>query len=509
MYTISKEVRNNIFDKFMDVVETEGYGYSLNAINKILDTWFERKNRLMEILSKHPKWNPDKLLIQFDCDYSRDICTDEVKVFSNWLYRNMTYEERKEKCFVVDFIYNRDNQFFNSELDEEIFRMNEINPNYHLRNNMKTSKAIGKICREEGWDKLDGYNSHYAALCDCLNPIKVKKHTCISLNPIDFLYMSNGKSWSSCHSIIKDNDGDTGGYSGGTISYMLDENSFLFYTTDKDCDESRIEFEPKLQREVFAYKDFLLFQSRLYPQSNDCGAEQAYKDIREIVQKVISDCISENNLWETRKSDVEEHVKKGVGALCYADWEDGCPGAEHCRISSLKGKDTSDVVITLGAKAYCICCGYINEDHENISCCESGAYYCEECGCRIREDDAVWIDDRLYCEDCVTLCEDCDEYVPRENTNYVDGRCICDRCYEEYQECENCHDMVHQDYIRITAYDEFFCPSCFSFIVKECSECGDNYVKSDLTYDEETGEYYCEDCYKELVERRKEERGEE
>lgn len=506
MYTISKELRTKIVNNVMGVLEEEDYIYTKNAVNKIVDTWFERKNRLIDILSKHPNWNPEKFLIQFDQDYSREICTEEVHKFANWLFRELSYEDREAKARVIDFIYGIEEQFFDHSMDDVIAEINKYNEAYHLRNNMKSSKAIGKICKEEGWDKIEDYNKRYAALCDCLNPIKVKRHTCISLNPVDFLYMSNGTSWNSCHDIRQD-DGEPGCYSGGTISYMLDENSFLFYTVDSDFDGNSIEYAPKLQREIFGYRDFVLFQSRLYPQSNDCGAAQIYKDIREIIQKVVSDCIGENNLWDTNRKDVSEIVSKGKHASCYPDWERGCPGAEHCHISKLRGKEEYCKEMILGAEPICINCGGYNHDHETITCC--GKWYtCYDCGEEIRGEEVHWIDGRPFCDHCIITCEECGEeialYDESEYYTTENGGYICRHCYETrgYVCCDHCGHAVRVDSIYRLHNGLEYCNECFENYCFVCDECEEIFRNREMCHDGD-GHIYCRHCYGEITERSK------
>lgn len=523
MANISNEIKNSIINEMVTELHDRDYYYDTYCLDDIVTECFKQKNALLDLLSRHPLWNPEKLMIQFDADYERRICTEEIYNFYRWLALHVkglwqygyTNEEQSKEYHVCNFISNITEQFFNESMKEQIDFLNTLNENYKLRTNMKASKAIGKICREEGWDKLPEYNQRYAALCDCLNPIKVKRHTCISLNPIDFLLMSNGTSWESCH-YIGDAD-DAGCYSSGTISYMLDEHSFVFYTVDAEYNGNQIERQPKIQREMFGYNDEVIAQLRLYPQSNDCGAEQIYDDIRAIVQQVIADCLEKPNLWVKSKNDTREVIEHGRGATCYPDWRSGNPGAEHCSISTLKERANGKEFrrITFGAEPICISCGNRHSYEGNISCCEEDVHYCDICGERLRGDEVCWggsWEDIPYCEDCCTYCEDCGHYYPNDEVHEIDGSYVCENCLDngDYYTCDACGEIHYCDNMRHTEDDYCYCEDCLDENAFYCDECNCWYSSNKTShYDEETGNTYCDECYEDILEEREEENEEE
>jgi hypothetical protein len=488
MCNVSKEIKSAIIEEMAEELGERDYYYEKEHLWTIVNECCKQKKNLIDLLSKHPLWNPEKLMIQFDTDIERKICTDEVYNFVEWLRTQIngywvywvSYDNQPKEYKICEFIKSIHSQFFDEDMKNLIDEVNSLNENFKLRTNMKASKAIGKICREEGWDKLEGFNQKYAKLCDCLSPLKIRRHTVISLNPIDFLLMSNGNSWNSCHYIGTSDD--AGCYSSGTISYMLDEYSFLFYTVDASYDGNQIEREPKIQRQVFGYSDETIIQLRLYPQDNDYGAKTVYEDIRAIVQKVIADCLDKPNLWIKSSKDVEQVAVKGIGATCYPDWRKSNPGGEHCTMSIHKERQNEKALpqFVFGAKPICIFCGDRHSCDENISCCdgEDNYRYCTECGERIYIDDVYWVEGRYedhpYCENCVTYCEDCNEYRPNDEMQEVDGYWVCDHCVEngDYFACESCGELHYVD---------------------------------NMYYDEETEEYYCDDCYDKLIAEREEE----
>lgn len=534
MYSVSESVKENIVKNFIKVLEEREYPYTEMAVRKIIDTAIASKASLLDILSKHPNWREDKLIIRFEEDYSREFNIAAMYEFANWIIRAIRRTGRMTSNLddrVIAFIkYSITNQFFDVGMKQDIDSLNALNDNFKLRTNMKASKAILKLCKVMGYDtlphagelhsstkdrpKYDDFNYEYAKLCDNINPIKTKRHTCISLNPLDFLLMSHGSSWHSCHDIDYFND-DPGCYSSGTISYLLDECSFIFYTVDAGFNGNDIEFEPKIQRQVFGYKDEVFIQSRLYPQSMDCGAESVYTDIREVVQKVIADCLDKPNLWVKNTTDVNTVVTRGADATCYPDWKPGCPGSSHCNLSVIKGV-TKFPKIVLGARPICIECGMRHSVTGNINCCSSNCYNCENCGCNIEEDEVRWVGDYAYCEDCVTWCEDCEEYELNDDIvriNYIgswgsDHRYVCSCCAENYWCCDNCGEYWDDDDLVHTEEGNHYCPDC-NDSYGYCENCCCHYDSDSMVFDDVDGCYYCDECYDKIVSDRENEEDEE
>lgn len=510
----------NIIDEFCNELSERNYPYTRTAVETIINEWYKAKKPLIDLLSKHPKWNPEKFMIQFDSDFSRKPDTSTAYQFLNWLNCNTD---------IQDIVTRGGNNFLIRTLDDEIDRcmmrttylqedyidtiefINNLDESFRFRPGMKVTKVMRKICEHYGWTKIMAteYNRHgeqvefnafereYAKYCDAMSPLKVTRHTCISLNPLDYLLMSNGNSWRSCH-YIDDFDDHPGEYSSGTISYMLDTTSIVFYTVNASYNGDNIELTEKTQRQIFGYDDYQIMQSRMYPQNNDSGAETIYEDFRNIMQKIIADCLEKPNLWVRRKKHL--NVVHGDGATCYPDWEYN----SLCSTSVLKEKkeDVDLVSIVMGAAPICIECGKTHDRADNINCCHSG-YQCEDCGCYISEDDVIWVGDYPYCRDCVSWCDCCQEYT-RDEMTYIESedRWVCEYCLSEYYDyCENCHTYYHRDE---TFYDEnsgnCYCQDCFDELFGECDNCGQIVRRDDLNeIHKANGDvvFICDECYAE------------
>lgn len=259
-------------------------------------------------------------------------------------------------------------QFVNDSLKE---KLNHYFPEAKIRKGQKTSRAINKILCMMGFDKHPDYNKEFAKFADAVNPLKIKRHTVISIHPVDYLTMSFGNSWSSCHTIDKKNDrgienanSHGGCYSAGTLSYMLDESSCVFYTVGAEYDGNELELQSKINRCMFHYNDNQLVQGRVYPQSNDEGATGLYKDIREIAQKVFADMLEVPNYW-TNNSGVDECSKVIASTgVHYKDYYN----FDNCNVSVLKDNRDEHEIIHVGHFGICPSCGGEHSRNRNIEC---------------------------------------------------------------------------------------------------------------------------------------------
>lgn len=541
MYEISGKIMSDIKNEFIRELENRNYRYSDSAIDDILDEWYHQKQMLLSLLSKHPNWEPERLMVHFDADYSRRLDTDATFSFFYWLRDNtmsiMDIGEKEckwnqcyefmwnyckgetylpEICDRIKQVFNSDTLCYENRSINPLTEINKLIPELHARVGQKNTKIVGKICTHFGFDKikkygtkinpatgeveenalLDSYDKQFAKYCDALSPIKVTRHTCISLNPIDYLLMSNGNSWQSCH-YIGDYASDAGCYSSGTISYMLDKHSIIFYTVDAGFNGVCIEREPKITRQVFGYNDFQLLQSRLYPQNNDTGAIDTYTDIRNIMQKVVADCLAAPNRW-IKKS--VHNVIHGYGATCYADWD--CQSS-LCSTSVLRGKENDNLEpITLGAQPICIDCGEVHSYEDSINHCGNG-YACTCCGDRVSEDYVCWVDDDPYCSDCVTYCEVCGEYEVNDEATWIDSEnhYVCQDCLENYYTyCDECGEYErNEDITYIEEYDRNVCDNCLEENYSRCDKCG-----AWIYYPDERDDGLCEECAAEMEEEEEE-----
>lgn len=387
--------------------------------------------------------------------------------------------------------------------DEEFANMvNRLFPSVKAVAGQKVSRIVNKVCKLTGIDKLPEYNREFAKYADAINPLVIKRHTVLSCHPVDYLTMSFGNSWASCHTIDKENKRDmpdnySGCYSSGTLSYMLDGSSFVYYTVDKDYNGNELELQDKINRNMFHMGEDKLIQARVYPQSTD-GEGGIYKQIREIAQKVIADCLEVPNMWINSKgTGACSSVTRSYGTH-YKDYTN----YSDCNVSFLKcGEDNSYKnvnTIAIGHEPICPKCGDSHDYEEAIECrgCYKGEHKCDDCGCTYDEEDMYLIDGSWYCSDSSFYC---DYHERREIGNYTyiqDYGYVCDDALEsdDFYYCNHC-DEWHYAPSRspiVTTDDKHFCS-------ERCAEREDYVLYNDKWYPMDEL-YYCEHCGQDVLE---------
>ena len=316
-------------------------------------------------ITDHLKTNKTKLKI-IDAAKSTALHTTMDKLNSFHLISGATKESFKQ----YDEFCGCMNQFFANYATSTIIQDCE-KCGVQLKKGMKTSRAFNQICNHFGIDKANPkqvttthngnsvtrtvypYDKLFAEYADLIAGGTKTLQFVISLNPLDYLTMSMGNSWTSCHSIIsRDRSGYGGGACGGCVSYMLDNCSIITYVVDQITD--KVHAAGKIYRQMFYYKDNVLAQSRLYPQGND-GATDLYAKFRMFMCDEFGELLnlSENN-WATSTHD---EIKNRTAHVGY-HWND-IGGNSSCVLfyPKEKVKSLQNFKIVIGSKSYCFYCG--------------------------------------------------------------------------------------------------------------------------------------------------------
>lgn len=253
-----------------------------------------------------------------------------------------------------DFAYISSSSLSKSAVDS----IHERDNNLKLAAGLKTSRAFNRVCEAYGITKAANYNKLFAQYADLVSDLKRELDFYISLNPYDYLTMSFGNSWASCHTIDQKNrrnmpDSYSGGYCGGCLSYMLDATSIITFAVDKDAD---VQQSGKIYRNMFHFGNNMLMQGRVYPQSNDGGTD-LYKTFRDIVQGEFAIMLGlTNNQWDHLGGRRECDNRANSYGVHYRDYvykDDcniSCPTELHSTIRSSTG-------ITVGSDGVCPHCG--------------------------------------------------------------------------------------------------------------------------------------------------------
>jgi hypothetical protein len=483
----------NITSMVEGVLDKYSKHYS-REVDYNLKMWKENKAQLVDLLRKHPNWNEDEMAVVFDIEENRGIDRAKVVNFKNevadlcWSIE-MSNENRNNYTHMLSRVCET---FGKSIASDETVRIVK-DGGLDCVVGKKTSRVINDICKKYGVDRHPEYNAKYAKLADSLNPLQVKRTAILSVHPCDYLEMSNkNNSWSSCHT-LRD-----GSYQAGTLSYMNDAVSMIFYTVD-DFERAPFYSAPKRTRQVFCYGKGILLQSRLYPDTGDDETRDIY---RNIVQRAIADCLGVQSKWVLRKKQEEVFnlVSTHDHALHYTDYTHK---EFKANVSMLKSVYDDDTFITVGSTGFCIECSEEISNNDTLYCkdCDDGEYHsCAECGNRVHEDEAYEIDDQWYCSDCTSYCERCEGRFFGEVYDVHDGNgeriCVCEECLDNYQRCERCDDYFHVS--NVTEVDgDYYCDICLTDNFTECHSC-DDYTRNDHIA-EIDGEYYCESCAEDIL----------
>lgn len=493
-----EQYRKNIISEMAKLLSEYDYNYTQDALKTIEAEWHYNKSSLLALFEKHPNYNGRGQIVLTQ-EYNRNQVTkplDEmykelIHVFVNTefpLYKNNEIISKllNEHYSKTVNVLGSKSQF----IDEQDIELNQFLPNkLQMSVGQKRSRFVSKFCAYFGLDELiPEYNKKFAQYADAINPLKIKRWTILSINPIDYLTMSFGNSWASCHTIDKNNKRNmpntySGAYSAGTISYMLDKTSIVVYTIDSKFNGENFELEPKINRCMFHYNNGILIQGRVYPQCNDSDSE-LINNFRNVVQKVIADCEKVSNLWTLKKGikNVREYADTDYKSVHYRDYEH----FDTCTVSLIKeflnNNDDINDVVDIGHAPISVVTGNEHDVKNNIE--GDNAIYCADCGCIIdTESEAYSIDDNgnYYCTDCSRWCEYHQQFEPNINNIFiyvVNYGLVCENALITSGDFGYCDICEEYHYIDNLEYLE-------NYEIEVCNNClFDNY-----TYDEKTGMY--------------------
>jgi len=372
------------------------------------------------------------------------------------------------------------------------------------KNKVKTTKVISS-----NWDKIETLSGYESLLCQ-INTVKVNNGqkeighdlgafliawgdytknglvAVVSANPWDYLILADDNdkycSFSSC---VRYNNGG-GEYFNTCLYYLASPSVFVGYTADKN------DLDKKVGRLMIYVGGFTTVSTnRKYGTISD-GAILAMRDYCQ--QKLSSDeqmsleGIPQCSRWIVKQGTISDNnaVRNHTGA--YIDSGYGVVTVKKdCELESCEIEDGS-----------CLSCGNSLDGSEQYGTCgDCGQHYCYSCGDLVREGDAFYYCDDVYCEGCFDdnfdYCGYCDETFRRNNIFEVhDGRetaYICECCRDSnYTQCNDCNEYFSNNITEIDS-GEYVCEECLENYTL-CNGC-DTYTKECTEVD---NEYYCQDC---------------
>lgn len=532
-YVISPEQERRMKDEMIDLLTTYDYptGYGVDKIFTEVYGYGDgngthhpgKKSWILALLSRHKNWNPETLSVEFPAQkWKRGVEKDKVSNFMSWCKRQLTKfavagtmdsEQFGTAQDFVNILYTA----IEKEVDEAAYidhhmmkEMNKLYPNLGVHENQKINRVFKRWGKIVGLDTIRemrpvthnnittekdyGWNYQYSNnLCDGLSPLEYERDTKISLNWVDYLTMSFGDTWASCHTIDKEGKYHEGGghsysgcYSSGTLSYLLDGSSIIMWTVPKNPVFEGPNRWDKERRCMFFLGEDKVIQSRVYPDGRDCPDDTIKTQFRNIMQLVVSTCLGIPNAWDVKSgSCICREVTESYGTHYrdYTEYNDGTVSFVR-HDNGYKNKK----VIKIGARPICPCCGDRHDREEYITCEDcfmEGKVRCYRCGAILNEDDAVYDEDtgRYFCDgycaedyDCF-YCENVGEWHS-ENvyTNSLDryfyGEALDAIHTEDGEVFENEHDADAADYHNVNGEwwhegDLEYCDRCEEWVLRD------------------------------------------
>lgn len=369
---VSEDRLNKMVDNVIEVFKEHGYHKATEVgVRKFLDKWNRNKSWLADLLRKSPDWDEENLCV--------------TKVVDDIRYVDYYKRTSAMSQFAYRFARAYSNAFYSICSDNASYCLKERNPvvderflrsvndnigvgKIKINIGAKLTRAIRQICVYLGWDKMDGFEKAYAELADIITAKTDKRKYCLSINPIDFLLMSNGNSWSSCHYLENGNSNKC--YQAGTMSYPVDDVSMIFFALPEDATGELCK-QKKLRRQIFCYDGRALLQSRLYPKYDAIATSN---DIRAWVLDEFCKAEGDDNMWDKVYDhyQIQNYFKTRPHATHYPDYT---YSEYKCKVIPKKGfvvQDSSPFVSYIGDKTICPSCG--NEQSDDTHTC-----YCRSC----------------------------------------------------------------------------------------------------------------------------------
>ena len=495
---MANELGMSFYAQFVDTLDFCEVEWLRGGVEANLNEY--KKHDLVNLLRRHPNWNEEIKSVVLTVKETKS-CATPAEMGQLMLTLARASSNFDAWAEIYDW-YGMNTRFLTP--DHEIrFRIwsDEHKLGLKPRAGQKMSRFIRQALLAMGEDLEHNLKlkTAYEELADALSEYEIEHPLIISANPCDFLTMSYGTNWASCHIINPDiaRGGNTysGCYKAGTLSYANDESTLILYTVNKLPDDLHdLPITPRLTRQLFMVNvdNGIMMQSRMYPYTDDLNLIDNY---RAVMQDVLAICYGKSNLWSLRRDCFDTDVfTTCVDSMHYRDYE--YASQYHISTSALRDIEQVGTVSVIGNEGY-----YLNANYEieiNNEGQVTHEFVCAQCGDYIDPGDVTEIDGECYCPDCVRECEDCGELCVADNMTDVGGdheyHWVCQHCLEDhYYICDHCDEYVHEDQVVITRDNEAYCPDCADEHLVCCEDC-DEYVRFDDATELENGNWICNHC---------------
>lgn len=488
------------YSQFAHTLDFCDVPYCCEGIEANLDEY--KKYDLIRLLERHPKWNSEINSIILTVKETKYVFNPDQMQNQMLLIRYSFEHDDAKKAWDAMPPYSWLNvRFITDDLVRYLQEwcdtypaLEKVKPKVGQKMSRFLRKAM--VALGEDPDHNPELKTEFEKLADGLSEYEIDRPLIISVNPCDFLTMSYGTNWASCHiinpSIALGGNTYSGCFKAGTLSYANDESTIIVYTVRELPEDLRdLPITPRMTRQLFMLNpdNGILVQSRFYPYTNDTNQ---IDNFRAIMQDVISTCYGKPNFWKLSRDEFDEEAFcSDERGLHYKDYE--FTNEFHISTCYLQGVEQTGTVSTIGNAGY-----YLNSHYENRICDAdevTSVSECAHCGAHIDHDEAIEINGDSYCPDCVIFCSDCGNPVLVEDAVEIGyGNWVCRECIaDNYYVCENCGEYVHERDVYFDKDGCAWCEECAQSHLSYCEDCNE-YVRDEDMVELENGDMVCTDC---------------
>lgn len=365
---LSEAELNPIVDSMESVFEEAYCEYTDEAVAQMAKKWAQNKSKLANILRKADGWDEKNLCVVREITVEHRDVSRAQKAYQALIY-NTYYcapNDTPSARLLAD-MYSEGSLLFDAKsgalsqkgrawLIANLERKG-FNVKFSLNVGAKFSRVINAVLRaviEQAHLACPEYEKCFAAFSDAIKNKSEKLKFVLSIHPADYMRMSFGNSWKSCHKLGE------GCYQAGTLSYMLDTCSMVGYVVKTECKDEYWK-EGKIFRQMFMYNGAEMLKSRLYPDYsvNDAIYGTAFADCVAKILDIPSD-------WE-RVNSVLTTMSQGKNSSAYPDFTCSCYNTWSL-VNPKYRADCAFIAKTtpIGEPPMCPICG---ETHRNKSTC--------------------------------------------------------------------------------------------------------------------------------------------
>ena len=310
-----------IVDAMESVFAEAHYNYTDEAVTKMAKKWAQNKSKLANVLRKADGWDEKNLCVVRDITVIQRDAGRTQEAYRALIYNIYCCEPNRTPAtqFLADMysegavvsdaragsLSRRGGEWLRDNLERQGFTVK-----FSLNVGAKFSRVMNAVLRaviEQGNIACPDYEKWFAAFSDAAKTKPEKLKFVLSIHPADYMRMSFGNSWESCHKLGR------GCYQAGTLSYMLDTCSMVGFVVKPECKDEYWK-EGKIFRQMFMYNGAEMLKSRLYP---DYSTNDA------IYGKVFADCVAKildiPSDWK-KVSTTLTTMAQGKGSVAYPDF---------------------------------------------------------------------------------------------------------------------------------------------------------------------------------------------